>query len=311
MTSPTIVCALLLGVLIGARSAQAVGGVDFPVRVLSAVEGAELERGGSVRLDAMAAGLRAAAVASTNVILKGPATREVSRPLPGTDAAVYTSLPVSANALLPPWPPAGAVFSFPEVGDSAQAWSTMTGDGYPFVLVSGFGQFEADATAAWAATVEVEDVSHEVVVRFEVPAIAATGNTEANAPASWRARVRGELLVNGHPAWWTEVGTLVHRDDDGAEHRIQSEFGHAVQAGTGPSSESAAEIVYLSLGEIPAGARLDVSLVWRATAMTVDDPQDPLQQDHACRSNDVQYFCSNGTATIRSSGSTAPAFFLK
>ncbi|MBC7939060.1 MAG: hypothetical protein H7Z19_04730 [Chitinophagaceae bacterium] len=260
--------------------------------------------------------------------------QEVQRRNLGLDAAVYASVPtkVASTPLLPATQVLPHLFDFADTGDSAQAWATMTAQGVPHLFVTGFGEFRADATASWTSRFTLTGTtSKEVVLRFMVPPTTVTGDTEGDAPAWWRARMRTDVLVNGFPAWSTEAVRLradyIKDDGNGAPLKplnVLQTFGDPLSFPTndedGPTTNdthasnighaSAARWVHLNLGRFMPGQSIDLSMIVRGSAFT--ETATPLRPDRRCTDNPAvpgNFFCSRATMAVQM-GNAAPTITL-
>lgn len=280
--------------------------------------------------------LRASAAVSVWAHNRGPLQRAVQRSNLGVDAAVYASVPWAAAPMLPA-DVAPHVHDFIVKGNTAQAWATMTAQGVPHLHVVGHGDFRADATAAWTGRFTLGgSTSKEVVLRFTVPPTEVSGDTEAEGPAWWRARMRTDVLVNGFPAWSTEALRL--RADPllpgqvGAPPTLAllQTFGDPLTfpsndedlplpmggpandtSGANMSLPSASRTVHLSLGRFNPGQTIELQMIVRGTAFT-EPTSHSIQAapDHRCRERpDGGWFCSRGTVSVRM-GNGAPQVTL-
>jgi hypothetical protein len=244
-------------------------------------------------------------------------------------AAVYNSRPAHPAPLMPTPTAPGDQLNFNTTGDLTQSWATMTSNGVPYLRLTGFGSFEGDATASWNTTVTVPSGgSREVVVRVVVPPVSVAGNTEADGPARWRAKLRAELLVNGYPAWSTEAIRLTTNPGTGAKLLLQ-QFGAKLAFPTDDedlpqssggldndtddgniNSPAAKKVVHVTLGRFNPGAVLDLSMVMRGSALTV--PAAAGGTDHRCNYSNVEdrYFCSRGSVGVDGSTGEAPRIYL-
>ncbi len=257
--------------------------------------------------------------------------RQVQRSNLGVNAAVYASVPHTNAPLLPGTQVQPHLFDFQDTGDSVQAWATMTAQGVPHLFVQGFGEFQADATASWTGRFTLGGTtSREVVLRFMVPPTKVSGDTEADGPAWWRARMRTDVLVNGFPAWSTEA------------LRLRADF---VKAGTGPDAvalpvlqtfgdpldfptndedgvkgndgvagtiehPASARWVHLSLGRWMPGQSIELSMIVRGTAYT--EPPTPSRPGRRCEENLAEpgkFFCSRAGMAVQM-GNAAPTITL-
>lgn len=328
-----------LPLLLGTSFAPAATGVVTPgappVRVLTPLESSVVD--GLSPVPQADLNLQPSATVSIRVKDKSP-VRKVQRSGLGLPAAVYAGDPFEVAPLLPlsPQARAPAPIDFMNDGDSAEAWATMSATGVPHLRLRGFGDFQADATAAWTSRFSLGgSTSKEVVLRFVVPPTVVSGDTEGEGPAWWRSRMRTDVLVNGFPAWSTEAWRL---RADYTQTSIQGipvmhplnvlqTFGDPLPFPTddedtppqqgGPANDSAVgnmemasspRVVYLSLGRYNPGQAIELSLVVRGTAFTRPSPG--LTQDHRCQWNGVRYFCSRASMSVDGRGIEAPRVTL-
>jgi len=247
--------------------------LPLPVKEMSAAEINALS--GLPYLSPSNQTFRMAAAVQVSAYDKGAPLQGVQRSS-GAAAAVYRSLPVQASPppLLPPMPAGSALFDHAQTGDHAQSWATMAADGKPYLHARGFGEFGAEATASWTTSLVVPaGGSREVVLRFVLPPASVAGYTEQDGIGRWRSRLRGEVLVNGFPAWSTEALRLTIepkvQSDNLSETIVLQQFGQAMSfptndedAGSGNdssaatvNSQSTQRVVHLSLGRFDPGAR--------------------------------------------------------
>jgi hypothetical protein len=329
--------ALLAATLAAAIPASASAAPNPPVHELGPVDTAVVN--GLPHVSPAALKLRLASAVKVSVPTKG-ADKAAAQRKTSSHAAVYRSLPVSERPLLPTQPAAGELFDFVTLGDSAQAWATMTTDGVPHLIVRGFGEFEAEAMVSWSASYTVPGTaSNELVLRFVIPEVVVGGVTEEEGRAWWRSRLRADVLVNGHPAWSTEALRL--RADYRVRHPtdpmetvrrplvVLQQFGEPLAFPTndedlpptsgGPSNDTGIEnadypaerkVVYLSLGRFAAGAQIELSLVMHGIALTV--PTSPGGSDHRCRERDVPdtWFCSRASLAVNGGVNDSPRLYL-
>ena len=251
---------------------------------------------------------------------------KVARPTAG-HAAVYTSAPVSSPPLLPATLGAAQKFEFKTVGDHVQAWATMTDQGVPHVWLRGSGQFKGDATVSWRTSFNVHPQQPQVVlVRLVLPPLSVSGVNEQQGYALWRSRLRGELLANGVPVWSTDALRLAHDpkvvNSNLSETVVLQEFGHALRLpdddeddDDGNNSARAnqpgapKQILYVTLGNLPAGKQVDLSFVLRATAFT-DPVAGGASNNHRCKKQVNEFFCAQAAVTIDGAGGEAPRIYL-
>lgn len=321
---------LALAALAAALPALAQSRAATPARVLTPLESAVVD-GLSTEVP-VDLNLRPSAAVLVSVPTKngGAPVQKVQRSNLGVDAALYAGLPASnpAPPLLPAAQVAPYLLPFATTGDAAQAWVAMTAQGVPHLYVTGFGEFRADATAAWTSRFTLGgSTSKEVVLRFMVPPSTVSGNTEQDAPALWRARVRADVLVNGFPAWSSEALRLrapVVPAGGGAaqEMAVLQSFGDPLAFPTNdedgdPANDSnagnvsqpaAAKVVYLSLGRFNPGQSIELQMIVRGSAFT--QPATAGGTDHRCRANPAGgWFCSRATMSVQM-GNMAPQVTL-
>jgi hypothetical protein len=315
----TFFAALVLGCAAGIAEAA----TPLPTRELTPTEQSALS--GMPAMTPSAVPFRVAATARVSAHNETTPPSQTERKS-GSAAAVYAGTHGTSPALLPTWPTPGAngLLDFATEGDLAQAWATSGEGGAPYLFVTGYGAFRAEATAAWSATLTVPSgtSSREVVVRFVIPPVSVNGTTKGDAPALWRSRMRADFLVNGFPAWSTEAFRLTanpwatpndtvvlqqfgapltfpNNDEDASESN-DTVFGST----EGPSSK---RVVFLTLGRVPEGTVLELSLSLRGTAMTV--PASPNGTGNRCDKRE-RYFCSGATVTVRGDAREIPLFYM-
>lgn len=256
---------------------------------------------------------------------KGNAQRVVRSA--GGNAAAYKAVPSLAAPLLPEWPSQASLHKFPDIGDNAQAWATMTSGGVPYLYLTAYGQADSESTASWSTTVTVPagSVSPKVVLRFVIPAASVSGNTEQEGPARWRSHLRAELLVNGYPAWSTEAMRLaVDPYGPVSNYRLLQTFGASWpfpdndddsdpnnNSGAGSTGPAAKRVVYLSLGRFAPGAVLDLSMILRGVALTLG--KSDTGNGNRCQPNkmdDTLAVCSNAVVTVRGDPADGPKIYL-
>jgi hypothetical protein len=314
----TFVAALLLGFGAGGAEAQ----TSLPTRELNSTEQSALF--GLPALTSSAVPFRVAATARVSAYNETTPPAQTERKS-GSAAAVYAGTHGTSPALLPTWPTPGAnsLLDFKGKGDLAQAWATTSQGGIPYLFVTGYGAFRAEATAAWSATLTVPSgTSREVVARFVIPAVSVNGNTKGDAPALWRSRLRADFLVNGFPAWSTEALRLTANPLDTPNDTIVlQQFGAPLSfpnndedASTGNDTTfgstegpSSKRVIFLTLGRVPGGTVLELSLSLRGTALTV--PASPNGTGNRCTKDD-RYFCSAATVTVRGDTGEIPIFYF-
>lgn len=248
----------------------------------------------------------------------------------GVHAATYGAVPALAAPGLPNWPTQSHLHVFQSVGDNAQAWATMTPDGVPYLYLTAYGQAHSEATASWttALTIPAGNVSPKVVLRFVVPEASVNGNTEQDGPARWRARLRAELLVNGYPAWSSEVMRFVidpsPPNTSSPPKQLLQTFGASWpfptndedgstdnDSGPGANAPAGKRVVYLSLGRFPPGAVLDLAMILRGTALTVGhtDTSNSNRCGHDMTNPDIKR-CSHAIVTVRGTAADGPKIYL-
>ncbi len=276
-------------------------------------------------------GLKVAALTRAAAHGKGAPRLAVQRQA-GSDAAVYSGLPVTTATLLPGTSASGQLADFVSVGDLAQSWATMTAAGVPHLFVWAYGDFQAEATASWHTTLTVPaGGSREVFLRFVVPPLVLTGDTEGDHPHRWRSRVRVDLLVNGFPAWSTEATRLRSAwstcETDGCAGQLTTEnvtlvqFGRPLAFATDDedsstsndstsiplrNSPSASRTVHMTLGRHAQNTRLHLAWVMRGTAWS--EPKTAGGTDHRCEWDPVpdRWFCSRANLSLAGSAADAP-----
>lgn len=280
--------------------------------------------------------LRASAAVSVWANGRGSAKQAVQRSNLGIDAAVHASAP-QRNAPLLPALIGNHLHAF-DGGDSAQAWATMTAQGVPHLFVQGYGDFRAEATAAWTSRYTLGgSTSREVVLRFMVPPTTVTGDWEQNGPAKWRSQMRADVLVNGFPVWSTtalRTSTEEPAPDDLSAQPVLvlQQFGDPLVFPTndedtppgqgGLANDSAAgyiegaaqaRIVSLSLGRFNPGQQIELNMILRGMAFTEPRVSQSAEdkRDNRCRDRPEvgKFFCSRATATVRM-GNMAPQLTL-
>ncbi|CAD5369651.1 conserved exported hypothetical protein [Rubrivivax sp. A210] len=324
-------------VLAGLSTAAQADGVPWPVKVLAGDELAVLS--GQQFLTPTNHAFHMAAAVKVAVDGMGLPRQSVKRSLQAP-AAVHQALPAATGSPpLLPSPVDGHLYDFQQVGNHAQTWATMTAVGVPHIALRGFGAFDAEATVSWSTTVTLAANGglREVVVSFVMPPVMVSGNSEADGPAFWRARLHADLLVNGHPAWSTEAlrftaDPTLDFESTGSKIVLQ-QFGDPLgfpsndedppatgnqisndsDAGSvdGPSSK---RTVNLSLGRFAPGTVLDLSLVLRAHALTVPTfagktlPRACTQGPDAA-TGQLRYFCSRGSVAVLGAATESPRIY--
>ncbi|NRF71839.1 hypothetical protein HLB44_33120 [Aquincola sp. S2] len=322
---------LTLAAALAAACAAAHADVPLPVHVLSSAETGALS--GMSYLSPANQTFHVAAVSHGSAYNKATIGVLAQRKT-GTHAAVYRGTPVTSPALYPTGPSASDMLDFITTGDLSQSWATMTADGIPYLRVTGFGEFMADASASWNTRLTLPAVgSREVVLRFVIPPVSVAGATEQEGIAHWRARMRADVLVNGYPAWSTEALRLT-LDPKIAysnlnETIVLQQFGDALSfptndedtplANGGPNNDSGPgnvsnastkRTVYLSLGRFDANAVVDLSMTLRASATSV--PKSSGLTDNRCKYSQQldRYFCSRGSVSVDGSAGEVPRIYL-
>lgn len=292
-----------------------------PVRLLTEAEVATVM--GLPALTVAQMNLKLAALSRAAAHAKGAPQLAVQRKA-GSDAAVYSGLPVATATLLPAGSTTAQLADFAAVGDLAQSWATMTAAGVPHLFVWAYGDFNAEATASWHATVTVPaDASRQVYLRVAVPPVVVSGDTETGGRHRWRSRLRIELLVNGFPAWSAEATRL--RSEWIGSTTIENvslvQFGSRLDFPTDDEDTSTAndstdiplrnqptpgQILHLALGRHAAGSVLNLAWVVRGTAWS--EPLVPGGTDHRCNYSTVhgRWFCSRANLSVVGSGTDGP-----
>ncbi len=212
-------------------------------------------------------------------------------------------------------PPAGAVFDFKVVGDSAQGWATTTPQGMPYLFTQAFGQSHAAGTAGWRAQVVATAASPNLYVQFRLPASLVTGFTEENGPSNWQSRLRAELQIDGHPVWSSETTRIAlvngQPGDTGQNNcyglsekaKYLSSFGKSLGFTSNADTSSSPKTVTLWLGTYPAGQTVEVALVVRADAQVLS----PCCPHNAA--NMPEQFCTRATAGVNWDAAATPVKF--
>ncbi len=209
----------------------------------------------------------------------------------------------------------------------------MTSEGVPHLRLKGFGDFRADATASWTSRFTLgTTTSKEVVLRFTVPPTTVGGNTEQDAPAWWRSRMRAELLVNGFPAWSTEAwrlradymksgnqGGTVQQDlavlqtfgdpmdfptDDEDTPAPPGQDSNDSNSGNVDQPSQAREVT-LSLGRFNPGQAIELMMVVRGTAYTQAGGG-----TNRCVQGSEQWFCSRASMSVNGALGAPPQVTL-
>src|SRR5262249_21901413 len=190
--------------------------------------------------------------------------------------------------------------------------------GVPYLFVNGFGRFEASGAASWQATLITPNAASEVIVRLTVPPVEVGGNFDGQGPALWRSRLRGELLVDGYPAWSTEAVRFDQKVPGSTfDVTYLDSFGRPLRfPSNNVEDESNQARIYLSLGTMPPTQTLALAFTLRADTRTVDDPDLNGKHDNACRfeqlnDNPPEAFCSRGTVTVHGDPADGPLFFTR
>lgn len=271
---------------------------------------------------------------------RGSPQQAVQRANLGVNAAVYAGAPFGSAPLLPLPPGARQPreLDFQTEGDSVEGWATMTDRGVPHLRLNGFGQFGADATAAWTSRFTLGgSTSKEVVLRFVVPPTVVGGATEEDAPAWWRARLRTDLLVNGFPAWSTDALRLradyIRHNPSGVDSTepllVLQTFGEPMPFGTndedtpplqgGPANDSnggnvdtpsSGKLVYLSQGRFSPGQAIELMMIVRGSAGSWNGTG--ASGDNRCKTNPATggWFCSRATMVVDGRQADAPRLIL-
>ena len=316
----------LLPLLLALAAAPALSQTELPIKKLSPSGVLTLP---TTWLDPSNHPFRMAATVRTSVPEKSTSATSQTQRANGAVAAVYTGLPAAATQLLPTQPTtANGLFSFATTGDSSQSWATMTANGVPHLHATGFGNFTVDATASWSTRVTVPaGGARKLVVRLVIPPTSVSGNIEPDGAAAWRSRIRGELLVNGYPAWSTEALRLTTNHVSGTNVTVLQQFGDPLSYGVDDedlpqanggldndsndgsiNSPSAKSTLHLELGTFNPGSVIDLSMILRAAAYT----QATSGGSHKCRKNfqtDL-WHCSRGTATVKGDTGEPPRIYL-
>jgi len=317
---PTLFIALTLGGAAGIAQAQ-VAQFIVPAHEMNVIEQGALS--GIAPLSGVA--LRTAATARVSAY--NQADQAQTERKSGSAALVYAGTHGTSPPKLPTWPTPGpgGLLDFQEEGNLAQAWATSMQTGIPYLYVTGYGSFRAEATAAWSATLAVPSgPSREVVARFVLPPVRVNGDTKAGAEAHWRARMRADFLVNGFPAWSTGAFRLTANPDaQPNDSVVLQQFGAWLtfpqndedasgdnNTDTG-STEGAStkRVVYVTLGRLAGGTVLELSLSVRGTALTM--PADSF--GNRCKyglNNMERWFCSRATVTVRGESGDGPLFYM-
>lgn len=225
-----------------------------------------------------------------------PTAKQVVQRKSGDTSSVYASDVKSSISDIgqpaPPYPSDPALhelFDFKKTGDASQSWAMMSNSGQAFLALWGLGKSQTTASASWQAPYTVPGSGDQYVyVQFPVPGVAVTGVNEQDAPSTWRSHFRADLLLNGYPAWSTEVMRYNELNGSVEKARHLSTFGYSLghtdayqEAGDG----SSLNVITLYLGRFAAGKVLDLSMSYQAETIV----------DKACTSHDDQLFCSRGT----------------
>lgn len=308
---------LAVALLAGASaSAQ----IDLPVRAMASGELGSLP---ATWLEPATHPFRFASAVRTSAYNLGSNDWKVQRST-GGNAAVHQSLPSASPPLLPTWPAGTSVFDFKVQHDHAQAWATMTSAGVPWIWLRGYGDYKAEAVASWNTTVTVPPGGlREVIVRFVVPPVVASGVTEAQGPNAWRSRFRAELLVNGFPAWSTDATRFHTSGSGGASKPLLQLFGDPLIWPTNDEDASATNdsedgmlgastkaTIHLSLGLFAPGSVIELSMIHRANVFS----QPTTGSQHHCKHDTYpvdDWFCSGSGVTMNASTGEAPRIYLK
>ena len=315
-----------LPLLLALGLTPALAQTNLPIKKLS---GADITALPTTWLSPANQPFKMAATVRTLVPEKATSATSKTQRANGAVAAVYAGLPAGATQLLPTEPTtANGLFSFATTGDAGQSWATMTADGVPHLHATGFGNFTVDATASWSTRVTVPAGGvRRLVVRLVIPPTSVSGNIEPEGPAAWRSRIRGELLVNGYPAWSTESLRLSTNHVSGNNVTVLQQFGDALWYGVDDedlpqadgglnndsddgsiNSPSAKSTLYLEVGSFNPGAVIDLSMILRASAHT--QPTGGGAQKCQKNYSTNLWHCSRGTATVKGATGEPPRIYL-
>jgi hypothetical protein len=207
----------------------------------------------------------------------------------------------------------------------------MTADGIPYITLTGYGEFQAEATAAWTTrvTVPAGGSGREVVVRFVIPPVGVSGRTQQQGEALWRSRLRADLLVNGFPAWSAQAIRLTVNAQPLDDFIVLQEFGSPLGFPTddedlpadqgGPPNDSSigninspsmVKTVYLTLGRFDPGAVVDLSMILRGTALTAPFYPSGGGVKHRCKDIGGEYECTRGSVSVKGADGQAPRIYL-
>ncbi len=259
--------------------------------------------------------------AAVNVTAKPSQTGQDVQRQPDATSAAYAGLSLKTYAISPPparattgEPASSSRFAFKQSGDAGQAWATMTGDGMPYVDTQALGLSSASGSASWQAWITTTAGHENVYVRFVLPSANISGATEQNGPSPWQARVRAELMVNGHPFWLAEGSRVAQLDPNGQGgggdncsngfEGTNKVLAFGAPLGFSDAKEtSKQQVVNLWLGAFPAGQTVAVSFIVRADA----------QVARPCCPHDAQgkpeFFCTRATATVGWDTAAKPVHF--
>ncbi len=212
----------------------------------------------------------------------------------------YTSSPaVMKNDLLPI--KSNELYDFKETGDAVQAFAYMKEYSLPTLQLWALGKTEGFVNASW--TTRFENTSgkmQNVYLTFMLPQVKVEGETEQDAPAQWRSRVKVEVMVNGYPAWSTEALRI---NDLG-----QAIFNKPYFLGSFGSDISLSEStgtadmqrVTLFLGYFKSGQNANVSL----------QVSGEVEVDKPCVFKKEEWFCTRANMHIIPTGRLQSASFL-
>lgn len=239
--------------------------------------------------------LHTAAMARADAIAPGSAQTTVQR-ASNAQVSVYASDVTSAvtdtGKAAPPYPgtdDTNQYFDFKQTGDAAQAWALMTASGRPYLSLWNLGQSKTTASASWRTTFTVPGATDQVVyLQFLVPAVKVTGVNEEDGPSLWQSRFRTDVLLNGYPAWNSDVMRYNELNGIVEKARHLSVFGKSlghVDASNENGDGSSLKTITIYLGRFAPLTKLDVTALYSAESMVKT----------ACKYKDNEWFCSRGT----------------
>ena len=314
-------------VLTAGSAAFAANPSPLPVRILSPTEAAALPN--------------TAGVTTVPVIFKTAAYVNASR-LGGApvatvkrgdaaDAAVYYGTdgngpaPAQPAQPAPPAPLGGEFYNFKQSGDAVQTWATMTSTGVPFLLVKGFGQFSGEGHASWRTTLPLPNGKSNVYLKITVPAVTVYGNVDGSSPATYKARSRAQVLLNGHPVYAGEViranettGTVPSLYPSNCEFSISEKVIHTLTFGdslgytAGDIDHLTAQVpstpqtIVLYLGLFDSTQTLDVQFLLNAEATMVNK----CCQKPTVMNVPGELFCSASSAGFDYENAGSPLFYV-